>query len=137
MGCDIHMYIERRICAGVGKWCMCEAVSFPNPAIRRDYVFFAALAGVRGEGPEPKGLPADASDSVGMFADDFASDGHSHSWESLKDFVNLHSFIHADEYKKVRSLNDKIKYLFPGVKAHCRLQLEDVDMFRVVFWFDN
>jgi hypothetical protein len=53
----------------------------------RNYDFFARLAGVRGEGPEPKGLPRDRSELTGYHLSEDDSDLHSHSWDTLEDFA--------------------------------------------------
>lgn len=72
MGCDIHLYIEYRKKPAPN--------TIPEPGRRwnslggrinpgRNYALFAALAGVRGDGPEPKGYPEDA----GFWADEDAT----------------------------------------------------------------
>lgn len=81
MGCDIHMYVERR---GPEGW---EHVSpeqwggFHD----RNYELFAWLAGVRnyhGQTPldDPRGVPQDASVHVKQEEERWGSDGHSHTW---------------------------------------------------------
>lgn len=55
-------------------------------ATGRNYDLFAKMAGVRGRGPEPKGLPDDVSDIVNLAADQWGGDGHSHSFMSLEEF---------------------------------------------------
>lgn len=59
MGCDIHMYVEHRAKKPTSdyekRWSSFGGRINPG----RNYTIFANLAGVRGEGPEPKGCPED------------------------------------------------------------------------------
>ena len=54
---------------------------------RRDYDFFARLAGVRGDGPEPNGLPPDASVMSQRCVLRWEGDGHNHGHMTLREFV--------------------------------------------------
>lgn len=115
MGCDIHLHVEIRdddqwteiehpSAVGIG-----ELDSFwrghPDYGNRwwrsRNYDMFAMLAGVRngrafagfetGTGfvpiAEPKGLPADVSESVEKESDSWGVDGHSHSWITVGEWL--------------------------------------------------
>src|SRR5207237_392615 len=94
MGCDIHMVLERKT---EGGWLGIH--NFPYYDNRnghdfplakdRNYDRFAALAGVRGEGPEARGMPADASPLAKYDSDECGPDGHSHSWLPLKDAAQI------------------------------------------------
>jgi len=88
------MYIEYRI--DDGEWQadphhvkdedgFVESVS----ATGRNYSLFAALAGVRGAGPSPRGLPDDVSNIVKDASDTWDCDGHSHSWITVDEFDKL------------------------------------------------
>lgn len=110
---------------------------------RRNYEFFAALAGVRGEGPEPLGIPEDASDLTRYNIRQWEPDGHSHSYLSAHEFCRL-----ADEHYLQSALYTKtITYRLQGgtEKAYFPLLLLDLypelelseGEYRVVFWFDN
>jgi hypothetical protein len=106
MGCDIHLYVERKI---DGKWVTADKWT-PDPYAEegeesrlivdddncfysdRNYDLFAILADVRnlrnagtGFNPisTPKGLPADISPEVKGESDKWDCDGHSHSWLTL------------------------------------------------------
>jgi hypothetical protein len=59
-------------------------------ATGRNYHLFAALAGVRGDGPEPKGIPEDASETIkrALPYDDYGN-YHSHSYYSLDEFKQI------------------------------------------------
>lgn len=147
VGCDIHTYIERKI---DGEWHMItpiiadygkEGGDGHGWGDMRDYDFFAHLAGVRApwgtdnDYPEPLGLPHDVSKVTRWYSDKWGVDGHSHSWASVKDFVDKKLAIlairseadgaHSREYYEWRVLSYEI------------CEDEDKDLYRVVFWFDN
>lgn len=97
MGCDIHMYMEWRYKGG--EWQSVPEITIePDEdggrvrdlsATGRNYELFADLAGVRGEGPDPKGLPEDVSPLIARSADEWDCDGHSHSYCSIEEFEEI------------------------------------------------
>jgi len=99
MGCDIEIVLEKK---WKDKW-----VSIPlRPSINYDFKFdpeercysrFAKMAGVQGKGPDPKGLPKDASDYTCMLFENIHH--HSHSWLSLKKACEIYkeSYDHPEE----------------------------------------
>lgn len=114
MGCDIHMFIEYKI--GDGAWVADknhvrieedEDYSYIRDASStgRDYDFFAALAGVRGDGPDAKGLPEDVSEIIKQASEDYGVDGHSHSYNSLQEFKKIYKAL----TRKVKSKSKKIE----------------------------
>jgi len=117
MGCDIHAFVEVRL-PGAG-WTLVERLD-----IGRYYAFFAALAGVRGPGPEPHGIPLNASEAFHYHADWYGEDGHSHSWERGEDFLAL--------FKKVEN-HEEAYWPF----ALREIVDEHPGETRVVFFFDN
>lgn len=108
MGADIHLVLEKRDreqACWVGlhnfPWLQCgkdqpliaHSRNMPEGgqpwllqwrARQRNYKLFGLLANVRGAGPNPKGLPDDASTLTLMHLKDDA-DLHSHTWYSLED----------------------------------------------------
>lgn len=107
MGCDIHPVLEKKWKRDDGTTVWVGLHDFPYVTIKeirqkgeivarnywhspraqwRNYQLFAKLAGVRGEGQDPKGLPNDASDLTLMLLSD-CSDYHSHSWVSAREWV--------------------------------------------------
>lgn len=142
MGCDIHLTVERKI---ANDWICVNTVnhhdkapgrvkkgelSFSIPAaLERNYNRFAALASVRGDGQSPRGLPSDMSQTTKMLTDDWASDGHSHSWMPIKDAAQI--FLDT-EYGEV---SDFIREYPPS--TYFGVEANDLDNYRVVFWFDN
>lgn len=142
MGCDIHGVVERRV---DNKWITVKilgalhrgkphAYEFASDAGRsRNYRRFAALAGVRGSGPAPKGIPDDASETAKYLIERIGVDGHSHSWLSIREAIEI--------FDKTENWPEDAKPdvwpraypsdLFFGVDS---TEIED---HRLVFWFDN
>ncbi len=151
MGCDIHVVIEKKF---GDKWIGLEELR-PRPYYRfdlelqkhigpefsicrgreRNYDLFAALAGVRGDGPEPKGLPDDASElSSAVLGGD--GDCHSHSWCTLDEYVeNLLATVGSPAEI---FLADKHPAVVDPYKYYFNMYAPDEDEeYRVVFAFDN
>lgn len=105
---------------------------------QRNYDFFARLAGVRGEGPEPKGVPPDASELARLMVDNDGPDGHSHSWDTLEDFIrawllSLQDEVVASAVEKQLQGKDRDLILYlAGV-----WDWDELTNYRVVYWFDN
>lgn len=133
MGCDIHVYVERR---WLDRWVCVEAR--PEKASDRDYVLFANLAGVRGEGPDPRGLPIDMSESTAYWANKWKHDAHSHSWLPLKDAIAVWQAAKAT-WSPLDAIQTKHpEWAFFGVEPRPEIDPTDtIDNYRVVFWFDN
>lgn len=161
MGADIHPIIERKYKFedGTEKWIGLHTFDYRASYLRmeedgvpymgqsgyrsspafdnRNYARFAALAGVRGEGPDPKGFPDDASDLARMEAEKYGADGHSHSWCTLKEALEICLRTESDAgvvflcEKDVRKKNP-IDYFF-GID----MWDEPIDDYRVLFYFDN
>lgn len=142
MGCDIHFHSEVK---RNGKW---QHHSEAN--IRRNYLLFAKMAGVRNYSDTkpispPKGVPEDVTELTKLSIDRFAVDGHSHSWLNANEISELHKFI-QDESKfgedGWRFEHDNFPY-FMGEHLNgfidypndwIQYGVEDV---RYVFFFDN
>lgn len=125
MGCDIHLYVEKK---HKDKWVMVHEVR--GEGRQRNYRRFASIAGVRGDGPEPKGLPLDVSESVSMHADDWDGDGHSHSWLPMAEAIQAWQQPHFPDDKPVEWPLWHHFEIDNGDDA-------DLSEYRVVFWFDN
>lgn len=122
MGCDIHGWVEEYV---GDRWVGVKEIT---PVGRsRNYSRFAALAGVRGNGPEPVGIPADVSDTVRYWIDSWGSDGHSHSWLPM----NMAEDTWA-QTGPVDKSNIEPQFHYFGL-----FDLENKHRRRVVFWFDN
>ena len=135
MGCDIHGVVERKV---KGKWIACNILRADDTATDRNYGRFAALANVRGDGPEPKGFPDDASDTSTLLRDEWNGDGHSHSWlplaEAAKIFAETQWFPPTEKADAFPKKDWVQKY-----PAYHYFRVEDYDVgdCRLVFWFDN
>lgn len=161
MGCDIHWVLEQKF---DDKWIGVFATNVtPVPAgtiaeksthgdgkenfefspykhyywstlNSRSYKTFAKLAGVRGDGPKPIGVPDNASELTKKLVDDWGHDGHSHTHMSAKDFIV--AWLSDDEIQ----LTVKDRFTSKqGFRFSYLLGLEDrlIDNYRVVCWFDN
>ncbi len=146
MGCDIHLVLEKK---HEGKWVAIDTFKshhrlrptkddimdgWSSPVARsRNYARFAKLAGVRGDGPEPLGIPNDASETTKYLVADRGSDGHSHSWLPMMAAATI--FLAT---QPIDGLSDGVTkfpedYFFNASP----LDVDDAKNYRVVFWFDN
>ena len=106
---------------------------------RRDYGFFARLAGVRGDGPEPNGVPPDASALTQRCVSRWESDNHSHGHMTLREFVKRKiisddSLVEAAK-SKLQGGDPIAEYLGDYLDDDGSITLDDNT--RVVYWFDN
>ena len=137
MGCDIHFHSEIK---RSGKW---EHYSTNN--IPRHYALFSVMANVRNYPrthqpiSEPKGLPEDVSELTKMCSDYFGVDGHSHSWLSAKEIVQLHKWM--DDQGPMYSHDANFPYLcgshFDAFLKYPEEFPDEIEDVRYVFWFDN
>jgi len=135
MGCDIHILVERNV---DGEWICVNTMSavkdarhgncYPN-ALDRNYERFAKLAGVRGDGPKPRGWPADVSQTASFIHGKWSSDGHSHSWMSVAEAAPI--FLETE----FRGL-DSYAYSHPA-DFYFNVDDRDMESHRIVFFFDN
>ena len=145
MGADIHFVVEYKN-PKTNRWIgvfdtdnifINSYNNSENPLKKlrgRDYEFFARLAGVRGEGPEPNGIPQDISELTAMLIEDWKSDGHSHSHRPLEEFIALKLGISEAEIiaNKLTNARNELRHFFGPLHA-----VSDIHRYRVVFWFDN
>jgi hypothetical protein len=151
MGCDIHMVVEKQL---TPDWWVTVNTMTPHhknlygqkaegilggwsspTAISRNYRRFAALAGVRGDGPEPRGYAPNLSETALYLIEQYGADGHSHSWLPMTDAIKIFSDTEAwpppDEDGEISGEQKYPASYFFGVED------EEVEKYRVVFWFDN
>ena len=105
---------------------------------RRDYDFFARLAGVRGAGPEPNGVPSDASALTQRCVSRWEGDGHSHVHMTLREFVKrkiITDVTIADAAKSKLQGGDPIAEFLGNCIDDDDITLDDNT--RVIAWFDN
>lgn len=140
MGCDIHLVVERRV---KDKWIAVNTMNshqhiqyakeerdWSMPAARsRNYMRFAALAGVRGEGPPPRGLPDDLSETARFLVEDYGVDGHSHSWLPLDEACKIFAAT------QLPPLSDHFA-VYPA-SYFFEVESNSLADHRLIFWFDN
>ncbi|NMA74322.1 MAG: hypothetical protein GX963_09225 [Bacteroidales bacterium] len=125
MGCDIHLFTERKRSinneqkwVNVDNWKLNpyykendeESKYNLNSAYRhRNYALFSILADVRNSSKnkpisEPKGLPEDISEVVKAESDKWNGDGHSHSFFTMKE---LYDYYEQNNIVKFSGLVDE------------------------------
>lgn len=131
MGTDIHCHAEIKI---DGKWHQYNEVP-----IRRNYMLFGFLAGIRGvEQAFPiRGLPRDLSAVTELAANWWLGDGHTHSWIGIEEIVEVITRFP----KMFADYGTGSKYLFgngyEGFLLYRDEYPECIEDIRWVFWFDN
>lgn len=106
---------------------------------RRDYEFFARLAGVRGDGPEPNGVPPDVSALTQRCVSRWGGAGYSHGHMTLREFVKRKIIsdvtIANAANSKLQGGDPIAEYLGDCVDESNDITLDDNT--RVVYWFDS
>jgi hypothetical protein len=132
MGCDIHFCIEKKI---NNKWVMVCRDNGLDRAGSRNYIRFGKLAGVRTEGPDPKGIPDDISESSKLFIDEWGEDGHSHSYLPITEAAKI--FLETEWPETLAEMGEWAR----ANPASYFFDLEDyrgpLSDYRLVFFFDN
>lgn len=149
MGCDIHGTVEHYI---DGEWVLIREIPYPKKydhdgkesAQDRLYDRFALLAGVRGEGPAPKGLPDDISAGTKYYFEGWEADAHSMSWNNAVEFVAIcEQTSNRERSKWALALpeQESLSYWLEIDDYYDREQhyepLEVAVKWRVIYWFDN
>ena len=129
MGCDIHIVVERQ---WKGEWVASSIPHHSSPSINRNYDRFARLAGVRGPGPEPRGVPKDASQTTRYLVEELGRDGHSHSFYSLAEAMPI--FLETG-YEQGDFAKKYPEGFYFGIDHEARGSKPSE--YRIVFWFDN
>ncbi len=141
MGCDIHAHIEVKIS---GTW-----YYYAPAEIMRNYIVFAKMADVRNWDrsiipiSKPKGLPSSTTNMTKFHSDNWNSDGHSHSWLSYDEMVELVRFVKEREEEPWDNMKwtDFDVWLFDhsllGFKEYPNKYPQGLEDIRMIFWFDN
>ena len=135
MGCDIHAHSELKI---NGKW-----HHLSEMRIDRCYDLFSKMADVRNyDGIEPiskpRGLPDDCSELTKFISDEYGTDGHSHSWLSSEEVIDLIKWARKKFDWDCFEDSKQFGYLFGnGFDDYEHGRIKGLDDFRFVFWFDN
>jgi len=142
MGQDIHLVVERktadgwvtiRIPGGVSvRRCKPDERSMAWPVIlERNRERFDALAGLGGDGPQPRGLPDDLSQSARFLVAKWEGDGFAHSWLPAAEFARICAETERDAKRDGLATNPP-EYVYLGLT-----KTDDIAHCRVVFWFDS
>ena len=158
MGADIHVLLERKV---DGRWETWDRFAgIPKRALVRDvqdagydlhyrftyrnYAFFAALAGVRGDGPDPRGLPYDISPVAKAYVDNWGDDGHSHTYLFADEFCEAFMAHHMTEEEIAEFTEAQLKSsLFRGWEYIMNFYIcntednEPASNYRFIIFFDN
>jgi len=165
MGADIHMVLETKCgpeWVGVHSYPHALVAAYSRgsngelperipgvtwPVVtERNYELFAKLAGVRGDGPEPNGVPEDVSQLARVSIARWGGDGHSHSHLSLQEFAKRYASCREVigeatarrlEGEELLNIQKDAEVICTGGYASERGEAGmDTDV-RIVFWFDN
>jgi hypothetical protein len=165
MGCDIHCYTEVRkyryddkerkhgVWINADKWSVNPGyylydeekkwhVDIDDSVLwARHYALFAVLADVRNYWnikpiSQPKGLPDDVSPEVAAEADYWGTDGHSHSWLTLRELEALPLSHYVPDDMPLALLEDWNR-LLDELRQRAKEFSVSSDDIRIVFWFDN
>ena len=149
MGCDIHPVLEKKITKnGYDIWVGIHA--FPTlqegekfhwyKATERHYRLFAKLAGVRGDGPDPRGLPDDVSDLAYLLLN-YDLDYHSHSWVTAREWIAACYELEDDPAKLFLASNSEDPRIKDPMNYYLQYDVyeenDSRDNYRIVFAFDN
>lgn len=133
MGCDVHVIVEVKTESGwLGVYASDARVPSEGiPDVKwRDYELFGRLAGVRRDGPEPKGWPEDASPLAVYILSQNEDDYHSLTWYPLAEAVDIYNAAPS-------AVGSKKSGHFAPWDFTYDADSKDVDDFRVLFAFDN
>ena len=128
MGCDIHVFLEKKV---NNNWLFITNFKRNQATEGRNYERFAALAGVRGEGPAARGLPVNVSESVKYLTDGL--DYHSHSWLNLKIAAAIFLATAHEELTEYKQKHPEDHFFGVDIGP----AYGDAADYRVIFCFDN
>lgn len=124
MGCDIHMYIERRRNKDADWELDPNHTKDEDGCLRsvdaagRWYGLFARIAGVRGlerdYGIKPRDLPKDVTPAIEEYSNRWGHDGHSHSWLTLDEFVKEYITVMCSSDSEFNTSKEVIDFLDNG-----------------------
>lgn len=145
MGCDIHLFLERKTNKGwvintpygKGEYVTNIQIIDNYP---RCYMLFGILAGVRNNCvrpiAQPRGVPDDCCKEYRAFVDEWDGDGHNHSFfgvSELKAAINKYT---GDEKALLEEFTEHIMKMIDVMRPWMK-GLEQPEEYRVCFFFDN
>ncbi len=159
MGCDVHMFLERKLEDESNEWASADIwdkndlfidypdSSFPEYKVkavnrlfnRSSYILYAILASVRNDDnkiipiAKPRGLPSNVSEMVRRQEEFWGVEGHSHSWLTLDEIINYDwTQTFTDYHGEIRCYKDYFEIFINKIHT-----INKTGTFRTVFWFDN
>lgn len=145
MGTDIHVHAELLV---GGEWLYYREID-----IDRDYKLFSLMADVRNDRrnqfdgyvepiDQPRGLPENISLMTKMHRDDFGEDGHSDSWLSYPEILQVIRFMkQVGTYILWGEWTPQIGRLFGNSWERWKDEPEgypdEIKDIRWIFWFDS
>ena len=135
MGCDIHVFAEKKDDKGTWK-------SIPRFSVFQDrnYTVFSFLAGVRRYDEIqaitlPRGIPKDASSTAQNSFKSWGMDAHTPSWLSLGELMafNYDQKVYGDNSPRLGTYRDFLDADFFNDLE----KMKEKGVERIVFWFDN
>ena len=149
MGCDIHLYTEKKVDTKNGDdvWFCCDYFMHDEHYVRgytkeddlshveiygtRNYVLFGILANVRSDEynpiAEPRGLPDDVSDIVKQAAVDWDGDGHTHSWLTAGEIFRYYK-ANRDNYRIKQTMKPLVKAIKRKMCEQFWIRTEDKEI---------
>ena len=135
MGCDIHVYTEKKDDKGTWK-------SIPKLSVFQDrnYNVFNFFAGVRKYDDIepialPRGIPKDVSSTARSSFKRWGMDAHTPSWLSLEELMafNYDKKVYGDSSPRQGTYRDFLEEDFFNDLE----KMKEKGVERIVFWFDN
>jgi hypothetical protein len=136
MGCNMHYILEKKY---NGRWVgVASDLQYNECAANtRNYKFFSKLAGVRSEEKfplvQPNGIPEDISDLSKINFYEWGHLKHSYGYKTLAQFCDIYNSVQFDDDRKY-SFTTMMWKLF---RISVDPTDDDIDNYRVVFFFDN
>lgn len=139
MGCDIHIWAERKTANGYEALVDEEFSEGNAPFNWRSYGLFGLLADVRNYSNVPpiaeiRGWPTDASQAAQANYDAWYCDAHSPSWLTIEDIENVDydATFYDERDDRLTTIRD---FLWAGFFDDIA-KLKAINADRVVFFFD-
>lgn len=153
MGCDIHMFAEKK------QDGLYQEVTAVPAYDDRNYALFGWLAGVRNYSAvtplsEPRGLPENASLDVRESLNKWSCDAHSTSWFTVDELLAIDYSRHVEDCRVTRQIAPNLitgaatcepgegkreplsDFIGSGFIDYIK-QLKEHGAERIIFWFDN
>lgn len=145
MGCDIHLFLERKTAKGWIDSTPYVKDDFDNDIRIQDhytrcYMLFGILAGVRyHSGPNiafPRGIPENCCQEYKNFVEEWQADGHNHSFFTVDELITAAKKYTGDAKGELEEFIRHIMKMIDVVNPYA-IDYHDYTEYRVCFFFDN